>query len=732
MKIKISIASVCLMLITNIALGQNTLRLKILNKETNEPMVGATAYVSATIGAIAQADGVATLAGLPNGEVSVRFSFVGYKTLNRTFTFPLSEPEPVIILMEEDHEEFEEVTVTATRSSRSIENIPTRIEFLGQEELEEKAVMRSANIAMLLRESTGIQMQVTSPSSANQSIRIQGLDGRYTQLMKDGFPLYSGFSGGLSIMQIPPLDLQQVEVIKGSNSTLYGGGAIAGIVNLVSIQPKDESQFKLMLDQTNASGTTLNGFYAKRNDKFGLTLFASGNRQQSYDPNSDNFSDIPDIKALTLSPVFFYYPTTDSKLRFAINATLEERLGGNLDAIERDQGSSNEFIQENHTNRYSYQLSYEKNWDNNRSLNIKGSLLHFDRDINQFNYSFKGEQLASFSEANYSFGTERSNWLIGANFYSDRFKEGDLRTDDRSYEQNTFGVFAQQDLSFNERWGLETGFRLDYNDDYGWFALPRMALLYKATPKVSYRLGGGLGYKAPSIFTEDTERLAFRNLRAFNLNDLDAERSYGGNFDINYKTALGNEWTFSLNQLFYYTRLTKPVVLQENSGSGTFFFANASGPVRTQGMETNLKLTYKDFKFFLNYALIDTELQYTDDDRQKPLTAKHNIGAVLVYEQHGKWRIGLESYYTGRQFRSDLSRTDDYWIFGFMMLRKFEKISLYANFENFNDTRQSRFEPINLGNSMNPEALDVWAPLDGYIFNAGIILELGGAHHDDH
>ncbi len=732
MKTKISMVSVLLMLITHIAFSQNTLRLKILDKETNEPMAGATAYVSSNIGAIARADGLTTLTGLPDGEVTVRFSFVGYKTQNRTFTLPTAETQPIIILMEEDHEEFEEVTVTATRSSRSIENIPTRIEFLGQEELEEKAVMRSANIAMLLRESTGIQMQVTSPSSANQSIRIQGLDGRYTQLMKDGFPLYSGFSGGLSIMQIPPLDLQQVEVIKGSNSTLYGGGAIAGIVNLVSIQPKEESQFKVMLDQTTASGTTLNGFYAKRNDKFGLTLFASGNRQQSYDPNSDNFSDIPDIKALTLSPVFFYYPSADSKLRFAINATLEERLGGNLDAIERDQGTANEFIQENLTNRYSYQLSYEKNWDDNRSLNIKGSLLHFDRDINQFNYSFKGEQLASFSEANYSFGTERSNWLIGANFYSDRFKEGDLRTDDRSYEQNTFGLFAQQDLSFNERWGLETGFRLDYNDDYGWFALPRVALLYKATPKVSYRLGGGLGYKAPSIFTEDTERLAFRNLRAFNLNDLDAERSYGGNFDINYKTALGNDWTFSLNQLFYYTQLSKPVVLQEDTGSGTFFFENASGPVRTQGLETNLKLTYKDFKFFLNYALIDTELQYTNDDRQKPLTAKHNIGAVLVYEQHGKWRVGLESYYTGRQFRSDLSRTDDYWIVGFMVLRKFEKISLYANFENFNDTRQSRFEPINLGNSMNPEALDIWAPMDGYILNAGIILELGGAHHDDH
>ena len=91
--------------------------------------------------------------------------------------------------------------------------------------------MNPTNISMVLRESTGIQMQQTSLSSGNTNIRIQGLDGRYTQLLRDGFPLYGGFSSGLSILQIPPLDLQQFEIIKGSSSTLYGGGAIAGLIN---------------------------------------------------------------------------------------------------------------------------------------------------------------------------------------------------------------------------------------------------------------------------------------------------------------------------------------------------------------------------------------------------------------------------------------------------------------------------------------------------------------------
>ena len=461
-------------------LAQNSVSFKILDKEDNTPLAGATATVSPTNGAIAGDDGVANLkltAGV--NKIKVTFSFVGYAAQVKTYDLPISEAQPILILMEEESEEMEEIIVTTTRNSRNIEDIPTRIEFLGTEELEEKAVMRSDNIAMLLRESTGIQMQVTSPSSANQSIRIQGLDGRYTQLLKDGFPIFGGFSGGLSIMQIPPLDLKQVEVIKGSNSTLYGGGAIAGLVNLVSIQPEEAPKLKIMMDQTSAGGTTLNTFMARRNDKVGISFFASGNRQSAYDPNADNFSEIPEVRRVTINPTFFYYPSADSKLRVSLNGTFEERLGGNLDAIDTEAASTNQYLQDNNTNRLSYQLTYEKKWDNNRQLIIKNSLLHFDRSIDQFNYAFNGEQLSSFSEATYSFGSEESSWVLGANVISDNFNEGDLTTSDRSYNQFTSGIFAQQVSKLSDRFSIESGFRLDHNDDYGWFALPRVALFYK-------------------------------------------------------------------------------------------------------------------------------------------------------------------------------------------------------------------------------------------------------------
>ncbi len=711
------------LLLSHVLCGQNNLTFKIIDADSEEALIGATVYASENLGAIANEEGIAVLENLAEGVVKVKISFIGYEAKSLSFNIPYTGESPILVAMEPHEEEMEAMIVTATRTSRSIEDIPTRIEFLGSEELQEKSVMRSANIAMLLRESTGIQMQVTSPSSANQSIRIQGLDGRYTQLMKDGFPLYGGFSGGLSIMQIPPLDLRQVEVIKGSNSTLYGGGAIAGLVNLVSIRPEAESLSKIMLDQTSAGGTTFNAFHASKEARWSYTLFASAHRQEAYDANDDFFSDIPETRSLTFNPTLFYKPSASSTFRLALNGTFEDRWGGNLGAVDNREASSQAYLQENETRRMSYQLSFTKTWDDNRKLNIKNSLLFFDRSIQQFQYGFNGQQTATFSEASYSFGSTRSSWLIGLNIYSDQFSEGDISTNDRSYNQFTSGVFVQQNWQLNEQWFIETGLRVDQSRNYGLQTLPRLSVMHKANRKLTFRIGGGLGYKLPTIFTEDTERLSFRGLQSLNLNNLDAEKSFGGNFDINYSTAIGDNWTFSINHLFFYTQLNNPVILNSPDNGTTYRFRNASGDLNTKGMETNLKLTYNDFKLFFNYALIDTELGYSGD-LQKPLTAKDNIGAVLVYEEHEKWRVGLEAYYTGSQFRSDYSVTEDYWITGLMAMRKFKNISLYLNFENFIDTRQSRFESINLSNSMNPENLEIWAPMDGFIVNGGIILEL--------
>src|SRR5688500_19511301 len=148
----------------------------------------------------------------------------------------------------------ESVTVTATRTDRRIEDEPVRVEVVPSEEVQEKIMMTPGDVSMLLNETNGLRVQTTSPSLGGANVRIQGLRGRYTQILADGLPLYGGQAGSIGILQIPPMDLGQVEIIKGVASALYGVSAIGGVVNLVSRRPSADVR-EVLLNRTSHNGT---------------------------------------------------------------------------------------------------------------------------------------------------------------------------------------------------------------------------------------------------------------------------------------------------------------------------------------------------------------------------------------------------------------------------------------------------------------------------------------------
>ncbi len=705
----------------------NTLKVKILAASNSEPLIGATIYAKTLEkGAVTDLDGMARVDGLPNGTYDFTISFLGFEPLERKIEIPYADI--LIIYLKEDGEALEEVVLQSNRSTRTIKRIPTRIEFIGAEELGEKNAMNATNISMVLRESTGIQMQQTSLSSGNSNIRIQGLDGRYTQLLRDGFPLYGGFSSGLSIMQIPPLDLKQFEIIKGSSSTLYGGGAIAGLVNMISKTPEEEADLDIMLTQTHALGTTGNVFYSKRNKKFGVTLYGSGHYQKAYDPEDDGFSNLPLTKSVSINPKLFYYPSDETTFWFGVNGTYDDRIGGVIDRIEND-GNNNLYTEENISKRISTQLVYTTEIDSVRSLNIKNSFAYFNRNLTVPSLNFKGDQFNSFTEITYHKQGTRADWILGANLYTIDFDE-ESSTLERDQKDITAGLFINNIYDFSDNWILETGFRADYAKDWGFFPLPKISLLYKSNNSFSSRIGGGLGYKIPDIFTEEAEFINFNNVLAIDKDALDAERSYGVNLDFNYETFLTDEIGFSINQLFYMTAIQEGLLLTDTS-TGFFQFENAQDDIVSKGAETNIKFTYKDFRWFLNYAFIDTRLNYLNGNPQKPLTARNNAGSVVMYENE-KWRIGYETYYTGKQLLSNGTETTDFITMGLLGMRNFSWGTVFINFENFTDRRQSRFSPLVLPPTTDPTFTEIYAPTDGFIFSAGIIIKPFGQKEEHH
>ena len=711
------------------ALGytQNTLEIKIVTEKEKEPLLGATIFIeSLNRGATTNFDGVAILEDIPNGTYTLQVSFLGFETQEQPITVPLTSA--LIFYLKEDENALDEVIVQSTRSTRTIKKIPTRIEFIGAEELGEKAIMNPTNISMVLRESTGIQMQQTSLSSANTNIRIQGLDGRYTQLLRDGFPLYSGFSSGLSILQIPPLDLRQFEIIKGSSSTLYGGGAIAGLVNMISKTPQEEPTLDIMLTQTQALGSTANIFYGERKDKWGWTLYGSGHYQKAFDPENDGFSNLPLTQSISFNPKLYYYPSDNTTFWFGINGTYDDRIGGDITKIEEGENGIHQFTEENLSKRVSTQAVFESRLDSVQSISIKNSIAFFDRSLEIPDLFFKGNQWNTFTEAAYKKQGIRSDWVLGANLYTTSFDERDNPLE-RDQQDVTAGLFANAIFDLSEQWILETGLRTDYAIDWGFFTLPRVSLLFKSNNNFSSRLGGGLGYRIPDIFTEEAEFINFRNVLRIDKDVLKAERSYGLNLDFNYQTRLTDDIGFSINQLFYLTAIRDGLLL--NSNTDDFFqFENASGAILSRGAETNIKFTYEDFRWFLNYAFIDTRLNYLPGNPQKPLTARHNAGSVLMYESE-KWRIGYETYYTGKQLLSNGMETTDFFTMGLLVMRNFKWGSTFVNFENFTDRRQSRFSPLVLPPHENPTFPEIYAPTDGFIFSVGLILKPFGNEDND-
>ena len=703
------------------------IQIKVVSESENEPLLGATVYFEILEkGAVTYFDGIATFTEIPNGEHIVIVSYLGFETLKTTIQIPSNSD--LIFKLKSGGNELDEIVVQSSRSTRTVKTIPTRIEFIGVEELGEKVAMNPTNISMVLRESTGIQMQQTSLSSGNTNIRIQGLDGRYTQLLKDGFPLYGGFSSGLSILQIPPLDLHQFEIIKGSSSTLYGGGAIAGLINMVSKTPDEEPTLDIMLTQTQALGSTTNVFYSKQNEKFGISLYGSGHYQNAYDPENDGFTNLPKTISISFNPKFFYYPSDKTTFWFGLNGTYDDRIGGDITKIESGENGIHQYTEENISKRVSSQSVYNTQLDSISSLNIKNSLSFFDRKLTIPNFSFDGKQTNTFTEITYNRTSQKSDWIIGANLYTSNFNENDNTSLQRDQKNLTYGMFVNNIYDILDNWILETGLRIDYNNDFGFFPLPRVSLLYKNNNGFSNRIGGGLGYKIPDIFTEEAEFINFENVLSIDKSSLNAESSYGVNLDFNYKTRLFETIGFSINQLFYVTAINNGLLLN-STDNVLFAFENATDKILSKGAETNIKFTYKDFNWFLNYALIDTKLNYLEGNPQKPLTAKHSAGSVLMYESE-EWRIGLETFYTGKQLLSNKTETTDFVTMGLLLIRNFKFGSAFVNFENFTDRRQSRFSPLVLPPHENPEFLEIYAPTDGFIFSVGIIIKpFGNEEH---
>jgi len=704
--------------------AQQTIRFIVRDDETQQPLAGATAYIDdLKKGASSDTSGVIVLKNIPNGKYEVKFSMVGYLPLDKTVTLPLTGPDMAIpVSLDPTSGELAEVVVQTNRTNQNRSNIPTRIEALPPDEMNEKGTLSPGNIKMLLGEASGVYVQPTSAVSGTASFRIEGLDSRYTQLLRDGLPMYDGFSGGLSLVQISPLDLKQVEFIKGPASTLYGGGAIAGLINLISKTPESKPELSLLMDATSAKGADMSGFYSQKWKHIGTTIFSSYNYNGAYDPSGQGFSAIPQTNRVSFAPKIFLYPDDKNKIWFGINLLHENRLGGDMQVINGNTDSQHQYFERNLTNELSTQFSFTHQLDSLSQINVKNTIGLFDRTISEPQFLFKGLQTSSYTEANYVRNGKQASWVGGVDVWTDHLQPA-AGSANLGYTRNTFGAFAQNTWKLAKWFSVESGMRLDYNTpapaqpSNGLFALPRVYTLFTINDHWSSRLGGGLGYEMPNLFNDDSEEGGYRYLQPLNTGATKAERSAGGNADVTYKGGIGDAF-LQVNEMLFLTRVNNPLELENNA------FVSAPGYLVSRGTETNLKLLMDELGLYLGYTYADVQQHFAGITTKQPLTPEGQLNADLTYEVENNFRAGVEGFYTGRQLLSDGTTGRSYWTFGVLVQKSWKHFDIFINGENLTDQRQTRWSQIYTGPMADPTFKDVYTPLEGVTVNVGIKIKL--------
>ncbi|HKK22294.1 MAG TPA: TonB-dependent receptor [Pseudohaliea sp.] len=616
--------------------------------------------------------------------------------------------------------EIEEITVQATRSRRRVSDEPIRVEVIGQEEIEEKLLMRPGNISMLLAETGGLRVQVTSPALGSANIRVHGMRGRYTQLLADGLPLYGGQAASLGLLQVPPSDLGRVEIIKGSSSALYGGQALGGVINLISKRPGEEAGGEVILNATTRDGQDVSAYGATPlGAGWGGSLLSTYNRQEIQDLDDDGWIDMPGYRRWSARPRLYWNGTDGTTAYLTAGAMTEEREGGTSGGALAPDGQP--FPQNQDTDRFDAGLVYERPVGDWAFAQVRASAVSQSHDHRFGSLLETDRHRTLLTEASLSGETAGTTWVGGLAYQTDDYDSDTFPAFDYSYEAPA--VFAQVDRDLGTDVVIAASARWDDHSEYGGQFSPRLSLLYRPGPW-TIRASWGRGFYAPTPFVEETEAAGLSRLEP--LSGLGAETAHTASLDFGY--AAGG-WETGLT--LFGSEIDDAVRL-ETVAPDRVRLINVEGVTRTRGLEGLLRWRRGPYVLTASYLYVDAR-EPADSGagrRAVPLTPRHSAGLVAMWEEHDRGRIGLEVYYTGTQPLEDNAyRTEGkpYFELGLLGEIVLGRYRLFLNLENLLDVRQTREDPL-LRPARAPDGrwtVDAWAPLEGFVANAGVRIRFG-------
>ncbi len=546
------------------------------------------------------------------------------------------------------------------------------------------------------------------------SFRLLGLYGRYTQLLRNGFPLYGGVNQDLSFLQIPPIDLKRVEIIKGPSSVLYGNGAITGIINLIPREPEPGSSMDILLNHTSLKGSGINMFGTYRKGVLGMSITASRDLQQPVDVNHDGFTDLPEVQSFHLDPKGYLYFNKHATLAIGVHSNYERRIGGDIVAVRHNPEYPHTFRETDRTQTNYYTARFEDSITGNSKLTIKNSLGSTHLRRLSSNEQFSGGQTNSYTEVSWQMSPGNQQLVFGSDFVTNNFREDSSYSGlQRNYSNKTVGFFAQDLWVISQPLSIQGGFRVDYHNRYHWFVLPQLSLLYSFSKSLYLRATEGFGYQIPTLFSAPDNQ-KFDEV-AIPAPSVLPERSVSSMLDLHYR-HIWDELILSFDQAFFYTRVTHPLTLYYDSQSDQYHYVSEPAPLKSAGFESNIRISLYEWQWFLGYSFMKTHRDFAGGS-PLPLTPENKIVTILSYEEEGDWSIEAGAIITGKQGLDNGKTAPAFVTCDMLLKKKWGHLTLIGNIENIFNYRQSSHHLLVHGPINNPNFSQIWGPVEGRLVN---------------
>ncbi len=646
------------------------------------------------------------------GNVDITVVKPGFAPVTTSVQLGAGATQEVIVELQQQPSLEESVTVVAsTRTDKRLEDQPMRVEVLAREEIEEKMLMTPGDIVMMLNEMGGMRVQTTSPSLGAASVRIQGMRGRYTRVLSDGLPLF-GEVGGLGLLQIPPMDLGQVEVIKGVASALYGAGAMGGVINLLSRRPGAEPAEEFLLNRSTRGATDAVTFLSRSFARgWSGSLLGGGHWQETNDVNDDAWADLPGYSRGVVRPRVFWDGGGGRTFFATTGFTYEDRHGGTPDG-EVLVATGQPYVEALETRRYDAGAVGQFLIKDRYVVTARAAIARQSHD-HQFGEVLERDRHdTAFGETAIRGTAGRQTWVAGFAIERDAYTARDVPRFD--YDFLVPGAFAQYDVTVSPKLSLSGSARLDHHSEYGTFFSPRVSALARAGHWTS-RLSVGTGFFGPTPITEETEAAGLTRLEI--RRPLEAERGLSTSFDVSR-----TDGPLSYTATLFASRIRDPLHVER---SPSYVLSTLPDPTTNVGLELLGTWRRAPFSVTASYTYVRARETVNAVQQDVPLTPRHSAGLVGMWEAEDVGRVGIEWYYTGTQSLEENPyrvTSEPYMILGLLAEKQFGRIRLFVNGENLTGVRQTRWDPLLLPTRAvdGRWTVDAWAPLEGRNINGGL------------